>query len=402
MRLTTASIATLALCDGEKDRIWFDDDVPGFGLRVRDTGSRVWVYQYKVARKTRRIVLGKASAIKLARAREIASEYHARVRQGGDPVTEKRVQIERASHTFGPLAEQYLERRKTALRPRSWAAAALYLQKHAAPLHALPVDSVDLRAIAGLLARIERATGPVAANRCRAALSACFSWAMREGLANSNPTLNTNRREERPREHVLTEDEIRHVCAAADGAYGDIIKLLILTGQRREEIGALRWAEVDLDRKLISLPGQRTKNARPHEIPISPAAALILSARARSPKQEFVFGRRPFGSWSRSKRALDALLGDRVRPWHLHDLRRTAATGMADTGVQPHIIEAVLNHQSGHKAGIGGIYNRSSYSKEKAEALAKWDRHVASIIGGRTVTTKKLAVGRATSYASRR
>ena len=104
MRLTTASVATLALSDGEKDRIWFDDEVPGFGLRIRKTGSRTWVYQYKVARKTRRIVLGKASAIKLAKAREIAADYHARVRQGGDPVTEKRVQIERASHTFGPLS----------------------------------------------------------------------------------------------------------------------------------------------------------------------------------------------------------------------------------------------------------------------------------------------------------
>ena len=386
MRLTTASVATLALSDGEKDRIWFDDEVPGFGLRIRKTGSRTWVYQYKVQRRTKRVVIGKASAIKLAKAREIASDYHARVRQGGDPVTEKRVQVERASHTFAPLAEQYLERRKSTLRPRSWAATALYLKKHAAPLHTtLPVDSVDLRTIAGLLGRIEKTTGPVAANRCRAALSSMFSWAMREGLAQSNPTLNTNKREEHSRDHVLTNDEIRHVWAAAEGPYGDIIKLLILTGQRREEIGSLRWSEVNLDRKLILLPRERTKNARPHEIPISPTAASILSGRdspSLNPEREFVFGRRPFGGWSRSKHALDALLGDRVRPWHLHDLRRTAATGMADIGVQPHIIEAVLNHQSGHKAGIDGIYNRSSYTKEKAEALARWDEHVLSIVGG--------------------
>jgi integrase len=384
MRLTTSTIATLSLGDGEADRIWFDDEVPGFGLRIRNTGSRTWVYQYKIQRRTRRVVIGKVSAIKLAKAREIAADYHARVRQGGDPVTEKRVQIERASHTFGPLAEQYLERRKTALRPRSWTATALYLQKHAAPLHTLPVDSVNLRTIAGLLGRIEKTTGPVAANRCRAALSSMFSWAMREGLAQSNPTLNTNKREEHPRDHVLTNDEIRHVWAAAEGAYGDIIKLLILTGQRREEIGSLRWSEVNLDRKLISLPRERTKNARPHEIPISPTAASILSGHTRSPnpEREFVFGRRPFGGWSRSKQALDALLGDRVRPWHLHDLRRTAATGMADIGVQPHIIETVLNHQSGHKAGIAGIYNRSSYTKEKAEALARWDEHVASLVVG--------------------
>ena len=156
MRLTTSSVAALALNDGEKDRIVFDDDVPGFGLRLRDTGSRVWVYQYKIQRKTRRIVLGKASAVKLARAREIASEYHARVRQGGDPVSEKRVQIERASHTFGPLAEQYLERRKSSLRPRSWTATALYLRKHAQPLHSLPVDSSTSEPLRGFWLALRR------------------------------------------------------------------------------------------------------------------------------------------------------------------------------------------------------------------------------------------------------
>jgi integrase len=255
----------------------------------------------------------------------------------------------------------------------------MYLQKHAAPLHALPVDSIDLRAIAGLLGRIEKEAGPVAANRCRAALSAMFSWAMKEGLATSNPVVNTNKREEHPRDRVLTDDEIRHIWAAANGIYGDIVKLLILTGQRREEIGGLRWDEVDLDRNVITLGKERTKNARQHEVPLSPTAIAILSARPR--EQEFVFGRRPFSSWSRAKRDLDALLRNKVRPWHLHDLRRTAATGMADIGVSPHVIEAILNHQSGHKAGIAGVYNRSSYAKEKAEALARWDEHVASIVG---------------------
>ena len=137
---------------------------------------------------------------------------------------------------------------------------------------------------------------------------------------------------------------------------------------------------MDLARRVISLPGERTKNGRPHEIPMSPFVLSILSVQPKG--SPYLFGRRPFGAWSRDKRRLDARLGDTVRPWRLHDLRRTAATGMADIGIGPHIIEQILNHQSGHKSGVAGIYNRSSYAVEKAAALVRWDEHVASIVGG--------------------
>ena len=383
MRLTTANLTTLGLDAAQTDRIVFDDDVPGFGLRIRKAGSRMWVFQYKVARATRRIVIGKASAIKPARAREIAAEYHARVCQGGDPVTEKRVQVQRAAYTFSILAQRYLEQREAKLRPHSFAAVKRHLINLASPLHSLPIDGIDLRTVADLLNRVEKATGSVNTNRCRSTLSALFTWAMREGLVSTNPVANTNRREERSRDHVLTNEELASVFTSSrdwdNGPYGDIIRLLILTGQRRDEIGALVWSEVDFARNVISLPGERTKNGRPHEIPMSPSVLSILSRRRRL--HPYVFGRRPFGAWSRDKRRLDPQLGDKVRPWRLHDLRRSAATGMADIGIAPHIIEAVLNHVSGHKGGVAGIYNRSSYAAEKAAALARWDEHVASIVG---------------------
>ena len=319
-------------------------------------------------------MIGKASAIKPAKAREIAADYHARVRQGGDPAAEKHIQIQRASHTLGPLIERYLDQRKASLRPNSLASVTHQLAKNAKPLHHLPVDQIDLRAVAGLLAHIEKASGPVAANRCRAALSAMFSWAMREGLATSNPVINSNRREESPRDRVLTRDEIRLVWTNAAGTYGDIVRLLILTGQRREEVGGLRWDEINSG--VISFPKERTKNHRAHEVPISPAVAAILSKRDKS--TPFVFGR--FSAWSRGKRELDKRV--KIAPWVVHDLRRTVATGMIDIGVPPHVVEAVLNHFSGHRSGVAGIYNRSSYAGEKAEALAKWDRHLLSIVGG--------------------
>jgi integrase len=165
--------------------------------------------------------------------------------------------------------------------------------------------------------------------------------------------------------------------------FGDIVRLLLLSAQRREEVGGLRWPEIDFDRGVISLPPERTKNTRPHEIPMSTSVRAILAARPRTDRP-FVFGRSEgsFSAWATSKQLLDQRLGGSVAHWTLHDLRRSAATGMADIGVQPHIIEAVLNHVSGHKGGVAGIYNRSSYTKEKAEALTRWDEHVRSITGG--------------------
>ena len=175
---------------------------------------------------------------------------------------------------------------------------------------------------------------------------------------------------------VLSADELRRIWnAAGNGTYGVIIKLLILTGQRRSEISELRWSEVDLERRALNLPGERTKNKRPHIVPLAPTAQALLERQVRDGDTVF-----DFTAWAYSKDILDKRSG--VSDWVVHDIRRTVATGMADIGVQPHIIEAVLNHVSGHKGGVAGIYNRSSYTKEKIEALMRWDEHVASIVGG--------------------
>ncbi len=380
MRFTAATLATLKLTNGQKDRIWFDDDIPGFGYRAREAGSASYIYQYKIARKTRRIVLGRATALSPGQARAIASRLHAEVKLGGDPAAEKRAKIERSRHTFGALVDRYVERRRTGTRPRTLAEIERYLDRTAKPLHGHPVDSVDLKTAADLLARVEQDSGPAASNRLRAAMSAMFTWAMKEGLALSNPIANTNKRPERARDRVLSDSELQIIWQALGATqFDDIVRLLLLCAQRREEVGGLRWSEVDFDRGVISLPPERTKNARPHEIPMSAGVRAILAARPRTDRP-FVFGRSdgPFSAWATSKRVLDQRIG--VAHWTLHDLRRTAATGMGDIGVQPHIIEAVLNHVSGHKGGVAGIYNRSSYAKEKIEALTRWDEHVSALV----------------------
>ena len=393
MKFTAQSSGTLKLGSGEKDRIWFDDAVPGFGLRVRETGSRSWIFQYKIVGKTRRLVIGQASAIKLARARKIAGDYHTKVKQGRDPAAEKHIQVQRASHTFGGLVTRYLDQQREQLRPASYREIVRHLERYSAPLHPLPIDVVDRRIISERLGAIARDPGAITSNRVRATISAMFTWGMREGLVLANPAANTNKREEKPRERALKDDELRTVWRALESnRYGTIVKLLILTGQRRDEIAGLRWSEIDFDRGIISLPGTRTKNGLPHEIPMAATVRSLLQAQEPT-EREFVFdgkGDGPFSGFSRCKAVLDARIAElgRLEPWLLHDLRRSAATGMAEIGIQPHVIEAVLNHVSGHKGGIAGIYNRAQYSAEKAQALARWDEHINTIVRG-TVTPKR-------------
>jgi len=398
MKLTDRAI-TAPVPAGKADHIAFDSRVPGFGLRSRGD-ARTWIFQYKIAGHTRRMVIGKATAIKAEKALGIARGLYQRVMDGGDPKNEREIRRAEAANTLGPLVERYLETKKGDLRPRSLAEVKRHLEEHAKPLHKLPVNSITQAVAADRLNDVAKDSGVVAANRMRSSLSAMFVWAMKQGYAERNPVIGTTTRKEKSRERVLNDAELKAIWNGLDGdQYGAIIKLLILTGQRANEIAGLRCSEIDFERNLITLAAERTKNARVHQLPMSAEVREILEARAKQQAQEnekkdendrdLVFGYRegPFSGWSKAKAALDERLGKALaKPlahWVPHDLRRTVATRMADLGVQPHVIEAVLNHVSGHKAGVAGIYNRSLYSAEKAAALALWADHVMAVIEGR-------------------
>jgi integrase len=377
MKLTVQGLAKHKW-PNKADCIIFDDEIAGFGLRKRD-GQQSWIFQYAIGtgpdRITRRIKIGDYPALSPGKARQEAGDLHAKVHLHGDPAIERRKNRIEAGNTFGKLVEQYLEFKQTELRPRSFAEVKRHLEINSKPLHSLPLASVDQAAIATRLNAVAKG-GAVGANRTRASLSAMFVWAMGEGLATSNPVANTNRREEKTRDRVLSDTELRTVWQALeDDDYSTIVKILILTGQRVNEIAGLRWSEIADDH--IELPGDRTKNAKPHDVPITRTVRTLLKKRRKVDGRDLIFGRSegPFSGWSKSKLALDKRAGA-LKQWTLHDLRRTAATGMASIGIQPHIIEAVLNHVSGHKGGIAGIYNRATYSAEKAQALARWDQHV--------------------------
>jgi integrase len=275
-------------------------------------------------------------------------------------------------------------------------------------LHGLQASKVDRSAIASRLTAIEAQISSVTAARARVALSSMFAWAIGQGIVNSNPVIGTNKPPEpEARDRVLSNTEIADIWASCrDDNFGRIVKLLLLTGVRRDEIGDLVGGEIDLERDVITLPPERTKNGRSHFVPLAPVAAAILKSVPRRPRAdgaiEYLFGEGQggFSGWSKAKAALDRRIDEArvaaaagqgrhagkpqpIPDWRLHDLRRTVATVMADRlGVLPHVIEAVLNHVSGHKSGVAGVYNRAGYEREVRAALMVWADLLESIVHG--------------------
>jgi integrase len=393
MRLTIKTADGLKLPKGKRDYIEFDDEIPGFGLRIREGGSRTWVFQYRIGSKQRRMVLGsaKSARLSLADVQKTASRLHHRVELGEDPAMDREVAIRDADNTFSALVDQYLEARKSEWRPRSEAEIKRHLTKHAKPLRSMPIAAISQRNVAGLLGDLAKGAGNVTANRVRASLCAFFGWVIREGikLPEGNVASYTGKRDEKSRDRVLSGAELKTIWGAClDDDYAAVLKLLILTGQRANEIALLRCEEIADNQ--IELPGERTKNGRAHIVPLSKPANSIL-ADFRKDDRTFVFGRDDTGfqGWSKAKEQIDARIAEAGKPlehWTVHDLRRTVATHMAELGIQPHIVEAVLNHVSGHKGGVAGIYNRATYDKEKREALNFWAEHVSALVeGGKAV-----------------
>jgi integrase len=395
MKLTVKTAEGIKLPKGKSDCIIFDDDIAGFGLRLREGGSRTWVYQYRIGKKQRRMVLGSAKSVPLSLARKNASDLEAKVRLGGDPAMNKETARLEVDNTFAVLADQFLEARKPSWRTRTYEEIKRHLIKYAKSLRPFPITAVAQRNIANLLSDIAEEKGHVTANRVRSSLCAFFGWIIREGvrLPEGNVASYTNKREEGSRDRVLTDGELGLIWnACLDDDYGAILKLLMLTGQRANEIAQLHWNEVH-DQQIV-LPAERTKNARSHVIPLSEAAKGILTW-FRKGDRKFVFGRDDtgFSGWGKAKEKLDARVAEAKKPlkhWTVHDLRRTVATGMAELGVQPHIIEAVINHVSGHKGGVAGIYNRATYDKEKREALNLWAEHLMAMVEGRAAVVVPL------------
>jgi integrase len=390
-RFTDAIVQKLSLPHDKTDHIEWDPELPGFGVRLRP-GNSFYVVQYRIGNKQRRVSLGDVRKTGLDQARENAKIKFAQVVLGIDPAAEKEKlkASQRADElTFKALAEKYLAARKEKQRASTHAAVKRYLvEKHCLPLHRKPVHKIDIQTVDGLITDIEKNNGRTAAARARANVAAVFSWGMRKGICISNPVLGTEDPEEGidPRDRVLEPKEIKAIWRECrDDDFGRIVRLLLLTACRRDEIGSLRWSEIDLGTGKLLLPKERTKSNRALELTLPATARAILTSVPRRVGRDQLFGggKAGFNAWSYSTLSLNARIteaeGRALAPWRLHDARRTVRTGMGKIGIKPHIAELVLNH-AGHKGGIGGVYDHYDYQPEIADALAKWEQYLLTIV----------------------
>jgi hypothetical protein len=266
MKLTQANIDRLSLPTGKSEAIFFDDDVPGFGFRLRAGGSRNFIVQYALGGRQRRMTIGAAKILDTAKARQTARELLARVRLGQDPAADRaEARVRAADEPLGTVLGRFLARQERRLRPRSYVEVRRYLEQHWKPLHELHLVRVTRATVATRLGKIAVENGAVSADRARAALSSFFAWAIGEGLCDANPVVGTNKHFDgaKSRDRVLSDREIANIWhALPDTDYGAIVRLLILTGQRREEIGGLRWSEIDLEERVVGLPHARKMAGR--------------------------------------------------------------------------------------------------------------------------------------------
>jgi integrase len=403
MKLTAKAAAALAL-GAENDKIWFDDDLAGFGHRLRRShdGTRVlrsWVVQYRRAGGQRRVTLGDAAVLSADQARAAAKKILAQVALGEDPASERRERRDADKLTMRRVIAEYLDAKARKVKAKTMRGVRRYLLAereegkktegaYFRPLHGMAIAQVSRRDIALRLNVIEREHGEIVAARARTALSAFFVWAMQEGYVEQNPVLGTRRPEEgEGRSRVLSNVELVRVWDACDaiGEYGKVVRLLILLGARRAEVGGMRWSEIsDLDgpQPTWRLPPERSKTKRPRLLPLLPMVAGIVRSVPQVVGKDTLFGARSrdgFTAWDKGKAELDARSG--VSGFVLHDLRRSFSTKLHDDplAIDPHIVSALLGH---HRSDVSAIYNKAGYQVRLRSALAQWEDYLRALVAG--------------------
>jgi integrase len=389
MKLTAQTIRTVTAPAGKADYIVWDDAMPGFGLRIR--GDRKgYLAQYRLGQQQRRIGLGDVRKVRLEDARANARQIFAKVALGMDPGAEKAKAREGATVvrlTLGDVAARYLDAKKDTLRPSTLKSTERNLHVHFGPLAGRPLAEIKRVEIAARLQEIVKQFGRTAAARARSTLSTLFIWALREGLIETgqNPVTLVNdplAGIDNSRDRVLSDAELVKVWnACADDDFGRIVRLLILTGLRRDEAGSLKWGEIDLDAGTLTISAERSKNRKAHSLTLPPMALDILRAIPSREGRDYVFGRSGHGfqRWGAYTTALRERLGE-MPPFTLHDLRRTFRTGLGRLGIPSHVAELAINHTRG---GIEAVYDRHTYQREIASALALWADHVLAAVENR-------------------
>ena len=388
MKLTLNRIDSLKCPGGKRDMLVFDDEQRGLGVRVTAGGGKTYLAQYSWKGQKRRIPLGSCSALSLAKARDAVRAIMGDVAKGIDPAAERKRAIAEARAAAGalPLSALLLDWQTlhlAARRPRYAAEAMRALRNAFLRNLDLPAADLSRATVVKTLDTMARKGSTAMAARTAAYGKAAYGWAVKRGVIEANPFVNLPVAPTERRERVLSDDELSAIWRATDGPgpFNGIVRFLILIGQRREEVAGMTWAELSGDFSTWTIPASRAKNGATHIVPLSAPAQDLLRKVPRFGELVFPGLRGLFNGFSKAKAVLDAKSG--VTDWRLHDLRRTAATGLQRLGVRLEVTEQVLNHIAGSRAGIVGVYQRHDFAAEKRAALEAWGKHVCAIVEGR-------------------
>jgi len=362
---------------------YFDLAMPAFGLRVTSAGHRSWFYFYRANGRQRRLTLGSYPKVSLKDARAMARAAAIQVAEGHDPAAERQIESPAPPDSFADVAAQFIEM-YAMHRQQTWPETERYLRRDVLPhWRSRQIRDIKRGDVLMLLDKAMAEGKATKARRLHGHLRKLFRWAVERDLLGSSPMANVPSPSKTvERDRVLTDSEISAIwtaCHALGFPFGPLILLLFLTAQRRNEVAALRWPDLDLVAGLWRLPREATKMKRAHEVPLSTPAIALLETLPRFGEFALASGRtgdRPVNGWSRMKRRLDKISG--VEDWRLHDIRRTAASGMARLDVPPHVLSKILGHVNDGQ-GVTGIYNRYAYDDEKRHALEAWGSHIAGL-----------------------
>ena len=407
-----------ALTAGPATAYLWDDELRGFGVRITTAGAKAYVYQYRLggreAAKKRATIGRHGSPWTPDTARAEAKRLALLVGQGTDPVQADKVRRrETVTLAFPSYAQRFTDEYLKTRWPRGWSLADGILRREAVPAFAgLSLPQITRAHVSEFLDRL--ADRPAVRRNAFAALRRLFRWAVSRGDLTASPIADMDApAAPGARDRVLSDDELSAVWNAAGGMtypFGPMLRLLAITGQRREEVAGLTWAELDQTSATWTLPATRAKNRQAHIVPLSPLAVGIvdglarlltnaIGAKLRWPRKGLVFsttGKTAVSGFSKAKARLDRTITEAeqkrakdageepelVEAWRLHDLRRTLATGLQRLGVRFEVTEAVLNHVSGAKGGVAGVYQRHDWKDEKRVALMAWSDHLARIVAG--------------------
>ena len=387
------------------ETVYRDTEVTGFSLKVTPSQNKIFFYQYRMGGRagySRKIKIGKFPAIKPDDARKIAIQYAAEVARKADPQErlkkEISTRISSQQNSFKKIFDKYCEEQLNQNRTGN-DVKAIFEREFLPTLGNTAITAIDRRDISKILNHILAEGKGYAANRALSNTKTFFRWMVSEGYLQADPTSVMQKpfKGEKSRDRVLSPSELKNIWDQFDlldcKPFGDALKLLVLTGQRRTEVGSMRWDDLDLDSGVWDMPGEITKNKQRHKLPLGTTALEIIKAQklifVRDKKTgkkvpcPYVFsttGETPISGWSKIKGQIVEYLNSKkikIKDWRYHDFRRTVSTGLGDLGYGDEDIKIVLNHGG---RGVTAIYNRSEYINKKREMLETWETKLINIL----------------------